>query len=79
MTNNIKEVTMYETEDGQVFKSEEEASNSIKLDEMREWYMHHNILLSGEYAGEFAPKFEDLAKWLKLYQDRVEALLQLSF
>lgn len=25
MTNNIKQVTMYETEDGQVFKSEEEA------------------------------------------------------
>lgn len=76
MTNNIREVTMYETEDGQVFKSEEEARINALRSELEMWYNNDtDDLLYVSSRG--TPDFEDIVKWLQLHWDKVDQLMQL--
>lgn len=57
MTNNIKEVVMYETEDGQVFKSEEEAQVGANKLAFANWYEENGTL------GDVYHEVEEMYCW----------------
>lgn len=67
MTNNIKEVTMYETEDGQVFESEEEARVGANKLAFIDWYEETGTL--GDVYHEV--EGDVLLEWLIENKDKV--------
>ena len=69
----MKKVTKYESNDGSLFATEEEAQLKDKIDSFKEWYDENKLYGSSEGC---KIEWEDFVEWLMEHKDTIMFFLK---
>ena len=69
----MKKVTKYESNDGSLFATEEEAQLKDKIDSFKDWYNENRLYGSSEGC---KIDWEDFVEWLIEHKDTIMTLLK---